>query len=156
MKAVIIMGSRSDLEYGREIAERLKFFGIESVMRVASAHKTPEMVLEIIREYENQDVVYVTIAGRSNALSGFVDANTSKPVIASPPLSERFAGMDLLSSINMPSGVSPMLVLYSENTALAVAKIIGLRDKRVEERVKEYQKRKRDEVCDADMEAKSI
>ncbi len=156
MKAVIIMGSRSDLEYGREIAERLKFFGIESVMRVASAHKTPEMVLEIIREYENQDVVYVTIAGRSNALSGFVDANTSKPVIASPPLSERFAGMDLLSSINMPSGVSPMLVLYSENTALAVAKIIGLRDKRVEKRVKEYQKRKRDEVCDADMEAKSI
>jgi len=156
MKAVIIMGSRSDLEYGREIAEKLKFFGIECVMRVASAHKTPERVLEIIREYENQDVVFVTVAGRSNALSGFVDANTSKPVIASPPLSERFAGMDLLSSINMPSGVSPMLVLYSENTALAVAKIIGVREKNVEERVKEYQKRKRDEIGDADREAKSI
>lgn len=156
MKAVILMGSKSDLDYGKAIAEKLKFFGIESVFRIASAHKTPEKALEILREYENEDVVFVTIAGRSNALSGFSDANTVKPVIASPPISEKFAGMDVLSSINMPSGVAPMLVLYAENTALAVAKIFAMKYENVAEKVKEYQKAKKEEIEKADEEAKSI
>ena len=56
--------------------------------RVASAHKTPQKVLEILKEFEAEKVVYVTVAGRSNALSAFVDANTSKPVIACPPYSK--------------------------------------------------------------------
>lgn len=156
MKAVILMGSKSDMDYAKKIAEKLTYFGIESVHRVASAHKTPEKVLEILREYKDDDVVFITIAGRSNALSGFVDANTSKPVIASPPLSEKFAGMDLLSSINMPSGVAPMLVIYAENTALAVAKIFSLKSEDVKQRVIEYQKAKKDEVYRADEEAKSL
>lgn len=150
MKAVIIMGSSKDLDYGKEIAEKLTFFGIESDLRVASAHKTPEKVLKILKENEDEDVVFVTVAGRSNALSGFVDANTTKPVIASPPISDKFAGMDILSSLNMPSGVSPMVVLYAENVALAVAKIFGLKNKEVEDKVKEYQMMKKREVEEAD------
>ncbi|AIY89612.1 AIR carboxylase family protein [Geoglobus acetivorans] len=156
MKAVIIMGSKSDMEYGKKIAERLKFFGIEAVLRIASAHKTPEKALKILREYEDDDVVFVTIAGRSNALSGFADANTFRPVIASPPISDKFAGMDILSSINMPSGVAPMLVIYAENTALAVAKIFALKSREVAEKVREYQRKKKEEIERADEEAKSI
>ncbi|WP_456370416.1 5-(carboxyamino)imidazole ribonucleotide mutase [Geoglobus sp.] len=156
MKAVILMGSKSDLDYGRKVAEKLEFFGIDSVLRIASAHKTPEKALEILREYESEDVVFVTIAGRSNALSGFVDANTTKPVIASPPVSEKFAGMDVLSSINMPSGVAPMLVLYAENAALAVAKIFAVKSEDVRRKVIEYQRVKKDEIYRADEKAKSL
>ncbi len=156
MRAIILMGSKSDLDYAKKIAEKLKYFGIDSTLRVASAHKTPEKALEILREYEEEDVVFVTVAGRSNALSGFADANTTKPVIASPPVSEKFAGMDLLSSINMPSGVAPMLVIYAENAALAVAKIFAMKSEEVRQKVVEYQKVKREEIYRADEEAKSL
>ncbi len=154
MRAVIIMGSKSDLEYSSKIADSLKKFGIESVMRIASAHKTPERVLEIIKEYEKEEVVFVTVAGRSNALSGFVDANTSRPVVASPPYSDKFAGMDVLSSIRMPSGVAPMLVMEAENTALAVAKIFAMLDEKVRRAVVEYQQAKKEEIYRADDEVK--
>jgi len=103
-------------------------------------------VLEIIKEFEEEDVVFVTVAGRSNALSGFVDANTARPVIACPPYSDKFAGLDILSSLRMPSGVAPMVVLEPENTALAVAKIFALKDKQILEAVNEYQREKKEEI----------
>ena len=84
-RVVVLMGSERDLEFCREIAKHLKTFGLEYQFRVASAHKTPEKVLEILKEFEPQKTVYITVAGRSNALSAFVDANTTKPVIACPP-----------------------------------------------------------------------
>ncbi len=150
MKAVIIMGSKSDLEFAKKIAKKLEDFGVKYDMRVASAHKTPERVLEIIRSHD--DVVFITIAGRSNALSGFVDANTSCPVIACPPYSDKFAGVDIFSSLRMPSGVAPMVVLEPENCALAVAKIIALREESVRRKVEEYQRKKKEEVIRADEE----
>ena len=150
MKAVIIMGSKSDLDWAKKIVDALKVFGIETIIRVASAHKTPLKVLEIIQEYEKEDVVFVTVAGRSNALSGFVDANTSRPVIACPPYSDKFAGMDILSTLRMPSGVSPMMVLEPEQAGLAVAKIFALRDKELEEKVRLYQEKKRMEIEEDD------
>ncbi|MBC7320747.1 AIR carboxylase family protein [bacterium] len=153
MKAVIIMGSKSDLEWSKKIVDTLKTFGIESVVRIASAHKTPLKVLEIIKEYEEDDVVFVTVAGRSNALSGFVDANTFRPVIACPPYSDRFAGMDILSTLRMPSGVSPLTVLEPEQAGLAVAKIFALKDRELVEKVKSYQEGIRSEI---DREDKNI
>ena len=150
MKAVIIMGSKSDLDFAKRIAKSLEKFGVEYVMRVASAHKTPEKVLEILKE--NDKAVFVTVAGRSNALSGFVDANTSNPVIACPPYSDKFGGADVFSSLRMPSGVAPMVVLEPENAALAVAKIVALYDENVRKKVEEYQKAKKEEVEKADEE----
>ncbi len=149
MKAVIVMGSKSDLNYAKRIAEKLLEFGVDVVMRVASAHKTPKKVLEIIREYEKEDVVFVTIAGRSNALSGFVDANTVKPVIAAPPPSDKFF-IDVFSSIRMPSGVAPLLVMEAENVALATVKILSLKYEFLKEKVREYQEKKRGEIDSAD------
>ena len=94
-KAVIIMGSERDMDFCREIAKTLKALSVDYEFRVASAHKTPQKVLEILKEFEAEKVVYVTVAGRSNALSAFVDANTTKPVIACPPYSEKFGGADI-------------------------------------------------------------
>jgi 5-(carboxyamino)imidazole ribonucleotide mutase len=91
------MGSGRDLEFCREVAKHLKMLGVGYEFRVASAHKTPEKVLTILKEFEKEKVIYVTVAGRSNALSAFVDANTTKPVIACPPYSEKYGGADVFS-----------------------------------------------------------
>ncbi len=138
-KVVIIMGSKGDLEWSKRIAKVLDRFGIESILRVASAHKVPLKCHELVKEYEKEDVVFITIAGRSNALSGFTDAQTYCPVIACPPYSDKFAGADIYSSLRMPSGVAPMVILEPDSAALAAAKILGLTDKRIQEKVKEYQ-----------------
>jgi len=149
---VIIMGSKGDLEWCEKIKQALEEFGVPVSMRVASAHKTPEKCLEIIRQYEDRDVVFITVAGRSNALSGFVDAQTTKPVIACPPYSERFAGVDLFSSLRMPSGVCPMVILEPASAALAAVKILALKDKALAEKVLEFQRRMKEKILEADKE----
>ncbi|MEM2816664.1 MAG: AIR carboxylase family protein, partial [Candidatus Bathyarchaeia archaeon] len=113
-KVVILMGSERDVEHGQEIAKHLQKFGLNYQFRIASAHKTPEKVLEILRENESERIVYITVAGRSNALSAFVDAHTSKPVIACPPYSEKFAGADIFSSLRVPSGIGSVITIEPE------------------------------------------
>jgi len=154
-KAVIIMGSKSDLQWSKKIAEALDKLGVESVLRVASAHKIPFECYELIKEYEKEDVVFITVAGKSNALSGFTDAQTRCPVIACPPYSEKFGGSDVFSSLRMPSGVAPMVVLEPENAALAAAKILGRTDKKIRQRVEEYQEKMRESLKKADHEVQN-
>jgi len=154
MKAAILMGSKADLEHSAKIAEALRGLGVEAILRVSSAHKTPERLLEIVRELEEEVGVFITVAGRSNALSGLVDARTHRPVIACPPPSNRFAGADLFSSLRMPSGVCPLVVLEPEAAALAAAKILALGDEGLKERVRHQQRQKREEVERADEEVR--
>ena len=121
--AVILMGAKADQAHCEKIADAAKSFGIDVVMRVGSAHKTPEHILAMLREYE-ADVrpkVYITVAGRSNALSGFVDGRVSAPVIACPPSSDSFAGADIYSSLRMPSAIAPAVVLDPAKVAAMVA-----------------------------------
>jgi len=151
-KVVILMGSRKDYDFSRKIASYLEEFDIKYEFRVASAHKTPEKVLEILREYEAEHVVFITVAGRSNALSGMVDANTTKPVIACPPYSEKFAGVDIFSSLRVPSGIGLVVTLEPEGAAIAAAKIFALEDKNLAKRVAEYQDSKKKEIEEADAE----
>lgn len=141
---LIVMGSKSDLKFAEKIGEKLKFFGVNFEYEVASAHKTPEKVLRIVKR-EDVDL-FITVAGRSNALSGMIDANTVKPVIACPPYSDKFAGMDVLSSLRMPSGVAPLVVLEPENAAIAAVKILALKDENLKKKIKDYQNMKREEV----------
>jgi 5-(carboxyamino)imidazole ribonucleotide mutase len=145
-KAVIIMGSERDLEFCREIAKTLRALSVAYEFRVASAHKTPQKVLEVLAEFEAQNVVYITVAGRSNALSAFVDANTSKPVIACPPYSEKFGGADIYSSLRVPSGIGSVVTIEPEGAAIATTKILAVEDKELEKRVKAYQAEKQKEV----------
>jgi len=130
---VILMGSSSDMSHAEKIGEALNEFGITYDYRIGSAHKTPAHVLNIIETYENdpRPKVYVTIAGRSNALSGFTDAQVNSPVIACPPVSSSFGGADIYSSLRMPSGVAPAVVLDPAGAALLAAKIIALFDENV-------------------------
>jgi len=149
-KVVIIMGSKGDLEHSQKIAGTIIKMGVECLLRIASAHKVPLKALDIIRQYEREETVFITVAGRSNALSGFVDANTARPVIACPPYSDKFGGNDIYSTIRMPSGVCPMLVLEPEEAGLAALKILALNNEKITAKIQEYQKSKKDEIEKAD------
>lgn len=147
-KVVVIMGSGRDEEFTRNIRSTLKELGIPYELRVASAHKTPHELLEIIEGYEvsKDRIVYITVAGRSNALSGVVDANSLYPVIACPPQSDKFGGADIFSSLRTPSGVAPVVILEPENAALAAAKILALSNSAIREKVLSYQQNAKDKV----------
>lgn len=150
MDIVILMGSKSDFDFAKKIGDTLEDFNVDYAYRVASAHKTPQKVLKILEEYTN--VIYITVAGRSNALSGFVDANTTSPVIACPPYSSKFSGMDVLSSLRMPSGVSPAVVLEPESAAMLAVKIIAMRAPEIRDKIEQTQKSARDKLEYADSE----
>lgn len=147
-KVVIIMGSKADLGWSAKIAKAAKEFGLEAEMRIASAHKVPLTCLNIIKQFETDNVVFITVAGRSNALSGFSDAQTHCPVIACPPYGDKFAGNDIYSSLRMPSGVAPMVVLEPDNAAFAAAKIFGVANAEVRKKVIEYQEAQRKKLDD--------
>jgi 5-(carboxyamino)imidazole ribonucleotide mutase len=152
MLVVVIMGSPSDAEFGEKITQALDNLGIPRETRVASAHKAPRYVLEMLEAYEAdpQPKVYITVAGRSNALSGLVDAQVSAPVIACPPYADKFAGNDVYSSLRMPSGVAPAVVLEPQNAALLAAKILGLADPGLRAKVAEEQEKQRQRLLEAD------
>ena len=155
-KAVILMGSERDLDFCHGITKYLKVLGVEYALRVASAHKTPEQVLKILKEFEKEKVVYITVAGRSNALSAFVDANTSKPVIACPPYSEKYGGADIYSSLRVPSGIGSTVTIKPEGAAIAAAKILALNDEALAGRVTEHQLAKKKELEKANEALKNL
>jgi phosphoribosylaminoimidazole carboxylase PurE protein len=151
---VILMGSKADEPHCQKIAEAARGFGLEVVLRIGSAHKTPEHVLNLLRQYEAdpRPKVYITVAGRSNALSGFTDGVVSAPVIACPPTSEAFGGSDVFSSLRMPSGIAPALVLEPGNAALLAAKMLALADPTLRNNVIEYQIKQADKIKADDQE----
>ncbi|MCW4000867.1 MAG: AIR carboxylase family protein [Candidatus Bathyarchaeota archaeon] len=155
-KAVLVMGSERDLEFSRDIGKYLKLLGVEYEFRVASAHKTPQTVLAILKEFEAEKVVYVTVAGRSNALSAFIDGNTSKPVIACPPYSDKYGGADIYSSLRVPSGIGSVVTIEPEGAAIAVAKMLALEDKAVYANVLAYQEGKKKELDRANESVKNL
>ena len=148
----ILMGSAADLEHAQKIASALQAFGIPNEIRVASAHKTLEHLMAVLAEYEGRSEprVYITVAGRSNALSGAVDARVSAPVIACPPYADAFGGADVFSSLRLPAGVAPALVLEPANAALLAAKILALADPLLAARVEQAQTEGKQRIIDAD------
>ena len=133
----IFMGSKSDLKHCTTIADELTKYGVDCEMRICSAHKAPRRLIELIDRYESdpRPKVYITCAGRSNALSGMADANIMAPIIACPPYSSTFGGNDIFSSLRMPGGVAPMVVCEPKNAAMAAVKIFGLSDDKLRARV---------------------
>jgi 5-(carboxyamino)imidazole ribonucleotide mutase len=156
-QVIIIMGSKADLAHAQAVAKTLKALEISCQMRVCSAHKATRRLLQLLREYEQTGpLVYITIAGRSNALSAVVDANTRYPVIACPPYSDRFGGMDILSSLRLPSGIASPTILEPEGAALLAAKMLALSDPQLAQRLDNYRQRLTTELEQADEEVRQL
>ncbi|MEA3345215.1 MAG: AIR carboxylase family protein [Chloroflexota bacterium] len=154
---VIVMGSRSDLEHARQIQAALAEFDLTSELRVASAHKSARHLLQLLTDYESRKrpLVYIAVAGRSNALGGLIDANTTWPVINCPPYSDRFGGADIFSSLRMPCGVACLTVLEPQAAALAAAKILALHNPALAQLVRSYQKSLESTIVQDDEEVRS-
>lgn len=143
------MGSPADTSHANKIAEAARALALTVEVRVGSAHRTPEHVLQLLRDYEAdpRPKVYVTIAGRSNALSGFTDPQVSAPVIACPPPGD---DVDIWSSVRMPPGVACAYIAEPVNAALFAAKVLAVHDKAVASAIADEQVRQRARVITAD------
>lgn len=156
MHVIVIMGSPSDRPFAGQITAALDAQGIDWIVRIASAHKSPKALLDMLAGYEAEPGprVYITVAGRSNALSGMVDAAVASPVIACPPPSDAFGGADIYSSLRMPSGVAPAVVLDPQNAALLAAKMLGLTNSEIRDRVRALQSEQAARLMAADREGR--
>lgn len=138
-KVYFLLGSEVDKDFAGKITEQLDKWGVDSEMKVASAHKVPEKVFEIVSENneKEEDLVYITIAGRSNGLSGVVAANSIHPVIACPPHGDKDDFMvNINSTLQMPSDTPVLTVCDPKNAAAAAVRILALKDERLREKIK--------------------
>ena len=103
----ILMGSDSDLPNMKKAADVLQEFGVRYYMTVASAHRTPERVIEIARRAETEGwKAIIAGAGMAAHLAGFLAAHTVVPIIGVPMDSSSLGGIDsLLSTVQMPGGI---------------------------------------------------
>ena len=127
MKTVIIMGSKSDRAHTKKITNKLDEYGVAWEQHTASSHKQPLKVLDILNDNkDSKNIVYITIAGRSNALSGFVAANCEFPTIGCPPFADKTDMLvNIHSTLQMPSKTPVLTVIDPENFALAVKRMLG-------------------------------
>lgn len=139
----ILLGSASDKEFAQKIVDELNVFGIPSEVIVASAHKVPEKVLQIIERYnEESEVIYVTVAGRSNGLSGVTAGSSYHPVIACPPFKDKADYLvNIHSTIQMPSDTPVLTVLEPQNVVLCIARMFGMSHPELREKVVEHVKK---------------
>jgi 5-(carboxyamino)imidazole ribonucleotide mutase len=140
MKVTFLLGSKSDEEFTSKISAVLDEFGVPSEIVVASAHKVPEKVVEIMDALnaDPQPQVVITVVGMSNGLAGVAAASLVHPVINCPPYKNLEEYMvDINSNLRYPSEVPSMTVLSAKNAALAAVKILAEGDSDLKAKVVE-------------------
>jgi phosphoribosylamine---glycine ligase len=149
---LILMGSDSDAPVMQGALDILKEFGIPAEMTVASAHRSPERVMRLVREAPGRGVkVFIVGAGAAAHLAGVVAAHTTMPVIGVPIDSSALKGLDaLLSTVQMPPGVPVATVSIGKpgatNAGVLAAQIIALADPRIAGALDGYKKKLAEKV----------
>lgn len=153
-KAIIIMGSKSDLEYCEKIKTALASLTIPADLRIASAHRTPEYLLKLLREYASSgdQIVAVTVAGLSDALSGVVAAQRLFPVVACPPDLDKYDLPKVFSSAFTPSDVPVAFVNDPTKAANFVAQIFALTNKQLSDSIAKATSEKKVQIEKYDFE----
>jgi len=152
-KIVILMGSDKDFEFASRIGKFVEEqgFHVECEYEVASAHKTVKRLLDILQTFEKSEdnIVFVTVAGLSDALSGIVAGYTKYPVIACPPDSEKYGWAKVFSSVVTPKGVTVAYVSEPKNAALMALKILALSNPKLQEKIVQYKQKVEENVYEA-------
>ena len=152
----IIIGSKSDLEIFQGATELLQEFGIEYELRVLSAHRTPELVLQWSQTAEQRGLeVLIAGAGGAAHLPGVVAAKTVLPVLGVPVPSTTLGGADaLLSIVQMPKGVPVGTLAIGKpgaaNAALLAIAILSGKRPELRERLRAWRKALAEDVQRAD------
>jgi phosphoribosylamine--glycine ligase len=149
---LILMGSDSDAPVMQGAVDVLREFQIPCEMTVASAHRSPERVMRLIREAPVRGVkVFIVGAGAAAHLAGVVAAHTTMPVIGVPIDSSALKGMDaLLSTVQMPPGVPVATVSIGKpgamNAGVLAAQIIAVGDQAMAAKLDQYKRKLADKV----------
>lgn len=157
----IIMGSQSDLPVMQHAADFLKSMGIPYELTVVSAHRTPERMFSYAKSAKERGLkVIIAGAGGAAHLPGMVASCTTLPVVGVPILSSNsIDGWDsVLSILQMPSGIPVATVALNgaTNAGILAAKIIGIADETVSEKLEIYQNSLKDKVLDTVEKIKEI
>jgi phosphoribosylaminoimidazole carboxylase, PurE protein len=150
-KIMIILGSASDIEIAEKSMNILEKLEIPYSLKIASAHRTPELVREIVIQGTDAGIeVFIGIAGLAAHLPGAIAAYTPRPVIG-VPVDVKTGGIDALQSIVQmpyPSPIATVGIDRGDNAAILAAQYIGLHDDEVRQRVitlrKEYSQKVKD------------
>ncbi len=141
MDVLILLGSVSDREHGEKALQLLQRFGLSAELAIASAHRTPERLRQIVSGSDAK--VFIAMAGMSAALPGTIAAITTRPVIG-VPLSGKLSLDSILSVTQMPPGVPVAAVSLdgAENAALLAVEILAIPDPRLREKLEAYREEK--------------
>lgn len=138
----IVMGSDSDLPAMEPVAEIAREFGVPYEMKVVSAHRTPEDMLEYGKTAEERGLkVIIAGAGGAAHLPGMLASVTALPVIGVPVKSRALNGVDsLLSIVQMPGGVPVATVSIGngKNAGLLAMRILGVADQELRSKLHAY------------------
>ncbi len=152
----ILMGSDSDLPLVQNTIDILKSFNIKVEVRVASAHRTPDVVSSFVQDSEKRGCgVYICAAGLAAHLAGAVAARTTRPVIGIPVDGGPLKGVDALySTVMMPGGIPVATVAVgkagAKNAAYLAAQILALTDPELDALVKADREKAAQEVMAKD------
>jgi len=140
MKIQIIMGSKSDTAIAEKAEKILKKFSVKYEINVASAHRTPDFLKNLIEKSDAD--VFIGIAGLAAALPGSIAAHTTKPVIG-VPVSGKVNLDAILSIIQMPPGIPVAAVGLDrgDNAALLAVEILSIKDTKLREQMDDYRKK---------------
>ena len=134
MKIQIILGSKSDMPVADKAEKILKEFSVKYDIKVASAHRTPEYLKDLVEK--NDAEVFIGVAGLSAALPGAIASHTTKPVIG-VPVSGKVNFDSILSIVQMPPGIPVGAVGLDrgENAGLLAAQIVAIKNPEITERL---------------------
>ncbi|MCY0860742.1 MAG: 5-(carboxyamino)imidazole ribonucleotide mutase [Sulfolobaceae archaeon] len=152
-KVAVIMGSISDWEYMKEAVEILKKFDVDFEVRVVSAHRTPEFMMEYAKTAAERGIeVIIAGAGGAAHLPGMTASLTHLPVIGVPIPSKNLNGLDsLLSIVQMPYGVpvASVAIGNSKNAALLALRILGIKYPEIGEKLKKFMEEMKNEILNS-------
>jgi 5-(carboxyamino)imidazole ribonucleotide mutase len=145
MSVQIVLGSKSDMKVAEKAISVLKELGVPYKIAIASAHRTPELVDELVAQAEAE--VFIAIAGLSAALPGAIAARTHKPVIG-VPVSGTLNLDAVLSVVQMPPGIPVAAVGLDrgENAAILAVQILALKYDTMRDALVKYRERLREKV----------
>lgn len=154
-KVLVLFGSPSDHETMKNCRGLLREFEVECEYRVASAHRSPELVRELAANADQEGYrVIIAGAGCAAHLAGAIAANTLLPVIGVPLQSGALSGLDsLLATVQMPAGVPVATVAIGDagakNAALLAIQILSLNDAELREKLAQYRQKQSEKALQA-------
>ena len=148
----IVMGSANDWEVMQQAAQQLKDFGIGYDARVISAHRSPDLLFDYIKDMTDQGVrCFIAGAGAAAHLAGVVAGKTTLPVLGVPMPSKYLQGMDsLLSTVQMPKGIPVATFAIGEagaaNAGLFAVAMLALNDAGLAQRLQAFRRQQAEKI----------